>query len=126
MEVRLDKWLWAARFYKTRSLATEAINGGKVHVNKERVKPGRKVAVGDRMTVRQGLVEKEITVTGLSEKRGPAKLAAKLYEESEASIARREHEAEQRKLMAAAMPQTAQRPNKKQRRQIHRFKNIND
>jgi len=125
-QVRLDKWLWAARFFKTRSLATEAINGGKVHVNGERAKPSRKVNSGDEMVIRQGPSEKQIVVTGLSEKRGSAKMAAELYTETEESIARREAEAEQRRLLAAAMPQREQRPSKKQRRQIHRFKNIHD
>jgi ribosome-associated heat shock protein Hsp15 len=124
--VRLDKWLWAARFFKTRSLATEAINGGKVHVNGERVKPSRKVGVGDEMVIRQGYSEKVIIVTGLSEKRGSAKIAAELYAETDESIARREAEAEQRRLLSAAMPQHETRPSKKQRRQIHRFKNIYD
>ena len=124
--VRLDKWLWAARFFKTRSLATEAINGGKVHVNGERAKPSRKVNLGDEMTIRQGFVEKTVSVTGLSEKRGTATMAAELYMETEASISRREAEAEQRRLLAAAIPQHEQRPSKKQRRQIHRFKSIHD
>jgi ribosome-associated heat shock protein Hsp15 len=124
--VRLDKWLWAARFFKTRSLACEAINGGKVHVNGERVKPSRKVNPGDQMVIRQGTVEKTVIVAGLSDKRGPAKQAALLYTETEESIARRETEAEQRRLLAASMPQQERRPSKKQRRQIHRFKNIHD
>jgi len=125
-QVRLDKWLWAARFFKTRSLATEAINGGKVHVNGERAKPSRKLTVGDRMEIRQGFVEKTVVVTGLSEKRGPAKQAAELYTETDESITKREAEAEQRRLLSAAIPQHEQRPSKKQRRQIHRFKNIHD
>ena len=124
--VRLDKWLWAARFFKTRSLATDAINGGKVHVNGERAKPSRKVNLGDEMTIRQGFVEKTVSVTGLSEKRGTATMAAELYMETEASISRREAEAEQRRLLAAEIPQHEQRPSKKQRRQIHRFKSIHD
>ena len=125
-QVRLDKWLWAARFFKTRSLATEAINGGKVHVNGERAKPSRKVNLGDQMVIRQGYAEKQVIVTGLGERRGSAKMAAELYTETEESIRRREAEAEQRRLLAAAMPQQDQRPSKKQRRQIHRFKNIHD
>jgi ribosome-associated heat shock protein Hsp15 len=125
-QVRLDKWLWAARFFKTRSLATEAINGGKVHVNGERVKPSRKVNLGDEMSIRQGFVEKTVIVTGLSEKRGSAKMAAELYTETEDSIAKREAQAEQRRLLSAATPQHDHRPSKKQRRQIHRFKNIHD
>lgn len=125
-QLRLDKWLWAARFFKTRSLATEAINGGKVHVNGERAKPSRKVNLGDEMVIRQGNTEKQVIVTGLAERRGSAKMAAELYTETEESVARREAEAEQRRLLNAAMPQHEQRPSKKQRRQIHRFKNIHD
>lgn len=123
---RLDKWLWAARFFKTRALAAEAVNGGKVHVNGERAKPSRKVRLGDEMVLRQGYDEKQITVTGLSDKRGPARVAVTLYSESPQSIAKRESAAEQRRLLAAAEPKSEQRPSKKQRRQIHRFKNIND
>ena len=87
-QVRLDKWLWAARFFKTRSLATEAINGGKVHVNGERAKPSRKVNLGDQMVIRQGYAEKQVIVTGLGERRGSAKMAAELYTETEESIRR--------------------------------------
>lgn len=124
--IRLDKWLWAARFFKTRSIASDTISGGKVHLNGERVKPSRKVCVRDELEIRQGTVVKTVTVMALSDKRGPATVAATLYTESEESIALREASAEQRRLLAAAHPQQELRPNKKQRRQIHRFKNIND
>ena len=119
---RIDKWLWAARFFKTRSLATAAVSGGKVHVNDERVKPARALAVGDRLTVRRGLVEQEIVVAALSERRGPASVAATLYAETEASVARREAAAEKRRLIAASLPAPpSRRPNKKDRRHIIRF-----
>ncbi|MDH5184091.1 MAG: S4 domain-containing protein [Gammaproteobacteria bacterium] len=126
LDTRLDKWLWAARFFKTRTLATEAISGGKVHLNGERSKPSRKVSIGDELEIRHGLVIKTVFVLALADKRGSATVAATLYEETEASIALREAAAEQRRLLAASHPQTDERPNKKQRRQIHRFKNIHD
>ncbi len=122
-KVRLDKWLWAARFFKTRSLATEAINGGHVHLNGQRPKPSRTVAPGDELTIRRGQDEYRITVRELSDKRGPAKVAQQLYEESEQSRAERERQAEQRRLQAAAEPRPARRPDKKGRRQIIRFTN---
>ncbi len=122
-KVRLDKWLWAARFFKTRSLATEAINGGHVHLNGQRPKPSRTVAPGDELTIRRGQDEYRITVRELSDKRGPAKVAQQLYEESEQSRAERERRAEQRRLQAAAEPRPARRPDKKGRRQIIRFTN---
>lgn len=125
-KIRLDKWLWAARFYKTRSLATEAINGGKVHVNGERVKPSRMVNIGDEIKVSKGEVTITLEVLELSDKRGPAKVAQTLYQETEASMKKREDFIQQRKLMRASVPVSEQRPNKKQRRQIHRFRNIHD
>lgn len=125
-KVRVDKWLWAARFYKTRSLATDAINGGKVHVNGQRIKPSRAVNIGDVVKLRQGELQKSITVTAISDRRGPASMAATLYEESADSQQQREAFIEQRKLLRASLPDDARRPNKKQRRQIVRFKNIHD
>ncbi|MBY5994014.1 RNA-binding S4 domain-containing protein [Ferrimonas balearica] len=120
--VRLDKWLWAARFYKTRPLAQEMIAGGKVQVNGQRCKPGRKIEVGAVIRLWQGLDEKEVVVTGLSEKRLSAPLAQALYDETQASAERRAERAEQRRLMADADPR-ASRPDKKQRRALMRFKN---
>lgn len=119
--VRLDKWLWAARFYKTRALATEAINGGHVHLNGSRPKPSRPLKVGDRLTIRRGQDEYEVEVLTLSDKRGPAILAQQLYREDEQSRQRRERQAEERRLQAAAEPRPAKRPDKKGRRQIIRF-----
>jgi ribosome-associated heat shock protein Hsp15 len=124
-KVRLDKWLWAARFFKTRALATEAINGGHVHLNGHRPKPSRPVQTGDELTIRRGQDEYSITVRELSERRGPASVAQQLYEESEQSRAQREHLAEQRRLQVAAEPHPAKRPDKKGRRQIIRFTNRN-
>ena len=118
---RLDKWLWAARFFKTRPLAVEAVEGGKVHLNGQRVKPSRAVKAGDRLSIRRGQESFEITVLALSTRRGPASVAQTLYQESEQSRQRREAEAEQRRLLAASTPQPSRRPDKKARRQIHRF-----
>ena len=117
--VRIDKWLWAARFFKTRGLATEMVNGGHVQLNGERVKPSRTVECGDEMSILREQERFVVTVTGLAEKRGSAAVARTLYEEHEASIASREQERQKRKLHAAAAPK--KRPDKKARRQIIRF-----
>ncbi|GAA5192989.1 ribosome-associated heat shock protein Hsp15 [Ferrimonas gelatinilytica] len=119
--VRLDKWLWAARLYKTRALAQEMINGGKVQVNGQRSKPSRKLELGATVTLWQGYDEKEILVTGLAEKRVSAALAEGLYQETEQSQQKRAERAQQRRLMADADPH-ARRPDKKQRRQLLRVK----
>lgn len=119
--LRIDKWLWAARFFKTRSLAAEAVAGGKVQVNGERAKPSRALKVGDRLSIRTGTLSWEVTVTVLSERRGPADEARKLYLESEDR--RRERE-EQAALLAAqrrSAPFSKGRPTKKARRQLTRF-----
>lgn len=119
--VRLDKWLWAARFYKTRALAVEAINGGHVHLNGTRVKPSRSIQCADELLIRKSGVEFVITVVALSDKRGPAAAAQQLYEESEESRERRAALAEERRLAAAAGALPARRPDKRGRRQIIRF-----
>lgn len=119
--VRLDKWLWAARFYKTRALAVEAINGGHVHLNGVRVKPSRGVQCGDELLIRKGGVEFVITVAALSEQRGPAAVAQQLYAETAESRQRREALAEERRLAVAAGVLPARRPDKRGRRQITRF-----
>ncbi len=119
--VRLDKWLWAARFYKTRSLAVEAINGGHVHLNGTRVKPARPVQCGDQLTIRREGIEFVVDVTGLSERRGPASVAQRLYQETAESRQRREAFAEERRLLHAAEATPARRPDKRGRRQIIRF-----
>jgi len=120
--VRLDKWLWAARFFKTRPLASTAVSGGKVHLNGQRVKPGRAIQVGDALQIQRAGFEYAVEVLALSARRGPASSAALLYQESAASIEARAQLREQQKLAALASPQTAGRPNKQQRRHIIRFK----
>ncbi|MBE0509139.1 MAG: RNA-binding protein [Chromatiales bacterium] len=122
-KLRLDKWLWAARFFKTRALATEAINGGHVQLNGHRPKPARALQVGDELEIVRGQERLRIRVLGLSERRGPAVQAQQLYEEDEASRRQREQQAELRKLEAAGV-QPGGRPDKKGRRQIHRFKQL--
>ncbi|MDH5785266.1 MAG: S4 domain-containing protein [Chromatiales bacterium] len=124
-KVRLDKWLWAARFFKTRALATEAINGGHVHLNGSRPRPSRTLAIGDELTIRKGQESFAITVLLLSDKRGPAAIAQQLYTEDEESRLKREQIVEQRRLEAAAQPRQQRRPDKKGRRQIIRFINKN-
>lgn len=119
--VRIDKWLWAARVYKTRSLATEAVEGGRVHVNGERVKAARPLKPGDRLRIRRGAEELEVVVIALAEQRGPAAAAQALYEETEASRGRRQALAEQQRALAAATPRPKGRPDKKARRAITRL-----
>ena len=121
-KLRLDKWLWAARFFKTRSLAKQAIEGGKVHLQGQRVKVSKEIAVGDCLTIRQGWDEKEITICALSDQRRGAPEASLLYEESAGSISRREQTAAARKAAGGMLHRPERRPTKKQRRQIHRFK----
>ncbi|WP_068824951.1 RNA-binding S4 domain-containing protein [Pseudomonas sp. BMS12] len=116
-KVRLDKWLWAARFYKTRNLAKEAIEGGKVHCRGERCKPGKEPKIGDQYVIRTGFEERTVTVRALSMVRRGAPEAQLLYEETPDSIARREEVAALRKAGALGV-QTEGRPNKKQRRQL--------
>jgi ribosome-associated heat shock protein Hsp15 len=125
-KVRLDKWLWAARFFKTRSLAKAAIDGGKVHLAGQRVKVSKEIAVGDTLQIRQGLDEKVIQVEQLSDQRRGAPEAQLLYEETADSIAKREEQALARKAAGGMIDRPAHRPNKQQRRQIHRFKNIRE
>jgi len=120
-DVRLDKWLWAARFYKTRPLARKAIEGGKVKVEGSRAKPGKTVQIGQRMDIRAGLNSFEITVLDLAEKRGPASVARTLYEETEESKIRREKDAKERRAAAAAEPDFGGRPDKYQRRRIRKL-----
>jgi len=119
--MRLDKWLWAARFFKTRSLATQAIDNGRVKLNGERVKPARDVKPGDRLELRIGEVEWALTVQALAMQRGPAPAAQALYEEDPASRARRQQQASDRKLAASPAAAIKGRPTKRDRRQIHRF-----
>ncbi len=121
-KVRIDKWLWAARFFKTRSMAAQAVSGGKVHVNGARVKPARMVTPGEEMRIRRGEEEFVIIVQGVSGKRRPAREAQLLYEETEASIRMREEIRHRKRLEAAGrMYGPVKRPDKKARRQIRSF-----
>lgn len=121
-KLRVDKWLWAARFFKTRSLAKAAIEGGKIQVNDQRVKVSKEINVGDRLQIRQGWDLREVVVDALSDQRRGAPEAQQLYTETPDSIARRESEAAARKAAGGMIERPATKPTKKQRRQIHRFK----
>lgn len=116
--VRIDKWLWAARFFKTRSLATDAVAGGHVHVDGERVKPARDVKVGDRLEIRRGQTRFTVVVTALADRRGSATAAAELYEETPESIAAREQHREQRRLAKPIGADLSERPTKRDRRRL--------
>ncbi len=120
-KVRIDKWLWAARFFKTRALAAEAVNGGKVHLDGQRIKAARTVRLGDVYELQRGWERMTVVVRGLASRRGPASKARELYEETAESIERREREAEQRRLARLQRPVMDHRPNKKERRQLRSF-----
>ena len=123
-KLRIDKWLWAARFYKTRSLATEEIDKGRVRINDLEVKPAKEVKAGDRVALRQGPVTRTLVVRGISDKRGGAPQAQLLYEETEASVKLREQLAEQQRL-EPANSQEHGRPTKRDRRSIDKVSNKN-
>jgi ribosome-associated heat shock protein Hsp15 len=116
--VRIDKWLWAARFFKTRAAATEAVVGGHVQVNGARVKPAREVAVGDRLEIRRDQQRWTIVVTGLADRRGPASAAAELYEETPESVAARERFRTERRLARPLGADLSERPTKRDRRRL--------
>ena len=120
-KMRLDKWLWAARFFKTRSLATQAIEHGRVKLNGERVKPARDVRPSDRLDLHIGDFDWTVTVRALAMQRGPAPLAQALYEEEPESVTRRQAQLSERKLAASPEAAIKGRPTKRDRRQIHRF-----
>jgi ribosome-associated heat shock protein Hsp15 len=122
--IRLDKWLWAARFFKTRSLAAEAINGGKVHVNKQRAKPGKDIKIGVQLSITKDKLRWEITVTALASQRRAPKDAALLYEESPESHAARQLQIIQERKQREFLGHNGidHKPNKKERRLIHRFR----
>ncbi|MDH2925420.1 heat shock protein Hsp15 [Nicoletella semolina] len=124
-DVRLDKWLWAARFYKTRTIAKSMIEGGKVHYNGQRAKTSKLVEVGAKVKLRQGNEEKEVIVLALSTHRRGAAEAQRLYEETLNSIENREKFAFARKANVLSMPHPDRRPNKKERRDLIQFKQIN-
>ena len=120
-KIRIDKWLWAARFFKTRTLAKTAIESGKVQLAGQRVKVSREVAPGDVLRIRQGWDEREVIVKGTSEQRRSAPIAQTLYEETSDSVARRERAAEARKA-AGAMARPTQRPGKHERKALERLR----
>jgi len=119
--VRIDKWLWAARFFKTRSLATDAVDSGKVRLNGDRVKPARSVKVRDTLAIDNGSTEWEVVVHGLAEKRGSAAVAQALYAETEQSIVEQQRKAEQRQLFREPSEAIKGRPTKRDRRQLDKF-----
>jgi ribosome-associated heat shock protein Hsp15 len=121
-KIRLDKWLWAARFFKTRSMAKQAIEGGKVHFDGSRCKVSKEVVVGSELTIRQGQDVKTVLVEQLSQQRRGYEIAKELYRETDDSIAKRALNSEQRRQLNAGMVHTERRPNKRDRRLIHGFK----
>ena len=124
-KVRIDKWLWAARFYKTRSLATDEIDKGRVRVNDLEVKPAKEVKVGDTVELRQGPVTRTLVVRGISDKRGGAPQAQLMYEETEASVSLREQLTEQRRLEPANSLEHG-RPTKRDRRDLDKISKVNN
>lgn len=122
-KMRVDKWLWAARFFKTRSLVKTAIEGGKIKIDGQRCKPSREIKIGTSVEIRQGWDEKTVLVTALCEQRRGAAQAQHLYQETPDSIARRERNAAQRSAAHSGHQPPVQRPTKKQRRQLHHFQN---
>jgi ribosome-associated heat shock protein Hsp15 len=119
--MRLDKWLWVTRFFKTRHLAVEAINSGKVHLNGQRTKPAKEVRPGTHLRIHKGSLEWEIEVLGLAKQRRPASEAVLLYAESDESKARRSRQMEEQRLLKAGRPQPTGKPSKRDRRMIQRF-----
>ena len=122
--VRLDKWLWAARFFKTRSLAKAAIEGGKVQINGQRAKPSKEIEQGITLSIHQGWEEKTVVVTALSEQRRGAAEAALLYAETPESLVKREQQAAARRAAREGIQYPDERPSKKQRRQIIKFRSL--
>ena len=120
VKVRLDKWLWAARFFKNRALAKTAIDTGKIHIDGQKAKPSRMVEATNTLTIRQGVVEKTVRIITACEHRRGAPEAQLLYEETESSIEAREKKSAEQRAFHGSTPAST-RPNKKQRRQIHRF-----
>jgi ribosome-associated heat shock protein Hsp15 len=120
--MRIDKWLWAARFFKTRSAAQQAVEGGRVKLNGERTKPARELKAGDTLSIRIGAYEWLVTVVRLTDRRGPAAVARTLYEEDPASHARRQEQVANRRLMIEPAAERHGRPTKKERRQLERWR----
>lgn len=119
---RIDRWLFGVRLFKSRSLAAEAVSGGKVHVNGARVRPAHGVRPGDRVTFNRGAVEFECEITAVPARRGPAKEAVRCYTETDASRARREQYVQRMRLAAAMAPRPQERPDKHQRRELRRLR----
>ncbi len=120
-KIRIDKWLWAARFFKTRGLASKAVSGGHVHLNGGRIKPSRPLQPGDTLRIKRGQEEFVVDVLALSSRRGPAKIARTLYEETPESLTLREEAREQRRLIRAPASKPERRPDKRDRRKIRKF-----
>lgn len=120
-KIRIDKWLWAARFFKTRSLASQAVQGGKVHINGSRAKPSRTILIGDVLTIQKQELTFVVTVMGLNQRRRPAKEAQELYEESEQSVKERAEQRQMRRLIRAPGAAPEKRPGKRDRRKIREF-----
>jgi len=121
-EIRIDKWLWTSRFFKTRPLASDAVNGGKVHLNGHRVKAGRLVKEGDVLSIQKNSVLYEVTIAAINKTRRPAKEACLSYEETEQSRIKREQEQEMKKLASATRPVPQRKPGKREREQLRQFK----
>ena len=124
-EVRIDRWLWAARFFKTRSTATDAASGGRVHVNGARVKPAKEVRPGDTVEVTIGDTRREVLVLAVAERRGPASLAQSLYEETADSVARREQRSAERRFARPLGADLGARPTKQDRRRLEALRRAN-
>ena len=122
--VRIDRWLWAARFFKTRNLAKQAVEGGKVHLEGQRAKPAKEVRVGQRLTIRRGDTQMTVVIAELSEQRGPAKVAQLLYAETPESIERRESASARRRMERAGLQVPKIRPSKKDRRDLRKLKSM--
>jgi ribosome-associated heat shock protein Hsp15 len=122
MSVRIDKWLWAARFFKARSLAQQAVEGGKVKLNGERIKPAKEVRVGDKLSIHIGVYEWRVSVVQVSDKRGPPAIARTLYEEEETSRAQRAEQVALRRLAGSPDAERRGRPTKRERRQLERWR----
>ena len=120
--IRIDRWLWTSRFFKTRPMATEAVNGGKIHLNGRRVKAGRSVIIGDVLNIVKNSELYEVTITGLNKTRRPAKEACLTYKESESSRLTREQEQQIKKLASASRPVPKRKPGKREREQLRQFK----
>jgi ribosome-associated heat shock protein Hsp15 len=124
--IRIDRWLWAARFFKTRSLAKTAVEGGKVHVEGQRTKPAKELRLGQTLTIRKGLQEQTVVVEALSEQRGAATIAQTLYKETPESIELREISVSRRRMERAGLTVPSGRPNKKDRRALSQLKSLDE